>query len=118
VVLRPVSQAINRRSTVGTELTTTYQIELTGDGESEEASRSLLLETLRRNQLRPELLSSEDIDDSHGVNVEALVLGEGRDDAKLERVAAALQRDAAVRSVSWRVSNVDKESARSTQAAE
>ncbi len=48
----------------------------------------------------------------------ARLLGNGRDDAKLERVAAALQRDPALSSVSWKVASHDTESSLSAQAAE
>jgi putative Mg2+ transporter-C (MgtC) family protein len=117
ILLRPVSQAINRRSAAGTELTGIYEIALTGDGDREAALRWLLIETLRSQGLRPEALSSEDVDDSGQVKVEALVLG-GRDDAKLETAAALLQRDAAVRGVSWKAVALDEESHLAAAGAE
>ncbi len=119
VVLRPVSQAINRRSAVGTELTTAYRIELSGPGDREEALRALLLDTLPRHRLRPQGVASEDAPDGgDAVNVETLVFGDGRDDAKLETVAAELQRDPDVRGVSWKVTKADHEVPLSSRAAE
>ena len=113
-----MSQAINRRSSAGTELTVGYRIEVTGPAKSEVALRGLLLEAVRHQRLRPEGLSSEDLEDSDHVNIVLIALGNGQDDAKLERIAAVLGRDPAVRAFSWRVAKLDEESASAGESAE
>jgi len=112
VVLRPISTSINRRASEATEVTAAYEIAVSCPSAFEGAVRALLFESVQRYKLSLLEISSEDEEDDEGsLEVSATVASAGRQDAKLERLVAAIALDPAVTAASWKVTRLDEESA-------
>jgi putative Mg2+ transporter-C (MgtC) family protein len=112
VLLRPISQAINRRAAEGTELTTSYRISVSAPSAAELAVRALLFEKLKQQNFALHEISSEDEPDAHdSIEIEATFTTPGRPNAKLEKLVAALACDPAVTAASWKTVSLDEETA-------
>lgn len=119
VVLRPVSQSINRRTTEGTELATSYAISVSCPHAFEGALRASLFAAITKHRLSLlEISSEDDDDDASSIDVEAVVSASGRADATLERLVASLALEPVVTAASWRVVALDEESALASETVE
>jgi putative Mg2+ transporter-C (MgtC) family protein len=112
VLLRPISQAINRRATEGTEVTTSYRISVSCPSASEQAVRALLFEKLKEQNFTLHEIASQDAPDgADSIEIDATFTAPGRPNAKLEKLVAALARDPAVTAASWKTVSLDEETA-------
>jgi putative Mg2+ transporter-C (MgtC) family protein len=119
VALRPISQAINRRTTEGTEVSISYAISVTCPSAYEAALRARLFDAIAANGLSLHEIASEDAgDDEREIDVEATVISAGRRDATLEHLVATLALEPYVTAASWRVIALDEEAFLATASAE
>ena len=115
VLLRPISQAINRRATEGTEVTTSYRISVSCPSASEQAVRALLFEKLKEQNFTLHEIASQDAPDgADSIEIDATFTAPAAvagGVANLEKLVAALARDPAVTAASWKTVSLDEETA-------
>jgi putative Mg2+ transporter-C (MgtC) family protein len=102
-VLRPLVQAMNRRSPPGIEVISSYEIGAVCRQDAEERLRTLMISTVRSAAMSLIAVYSEDIESTSRVEVMADVTVTGRPDAKLETIVTKLGREPGVFAVSWKI---------------
>jgi putative Mg2+ transporter-C (MgtC) family protein len=110
VLLRPIVQRINRRSFEGTEVARSYEIRVVCRAADENTVRAAMSQALRGDTLRLSSISSQDLEGSERMEVEAVVSAGGTAEPQLERVIAKLSRNSSVSAASWKVIRADEES--------
>jgi putative Mg2+ transporter-C (MgtC) family protein len=103
IVLRPLVQAINRQSTPGVEVISSYEIHAVCRQDVEERLRTLMIATVRSAAMSLIAVYSEDVESTSRVEVIADVTVTGRPDARLEKIVTKLGIEPGVFAVSWKI---------------
>ncbi len=103
IILRPLVQAINRQSTTGAEVYSSYEIRAVCRQDVEERIRTTMIAAARSATLSLIAVYSEDIEATNRVEVIADVTVAGRPDAKLEKIVTKLGVEPGVLAVSWKI---------------
>jgi putative Mg2+ transporter-C (MgtC) family protein len=103
IVLRPLVQAINRQSTTGTELLSSYEVRAVCRQDVEDRIRTTMIAAVRNAAMSLIAVYSEDIESTNRVEVIADVTVAGRPDARLEKIVTKLGVEPGVIAVSWKV---------------
>lgn len=103
VVLRPLVRLLNRQSTFGTEVVSSYEIRAVCRQDIEERIRTLMIATVRNAAMTLTGVYSEDIESTDRVEVIADVTVAGRPHAKLERIVTKVGIESGVIAVSWKI---------------
>lgn len=119
VLLRPVSQSINRRTMEGTEVSASYAISVSCPHAFEGTLRASLFAAIDKSKLGLlEISSEDDPHDGSSIDIEAIVSSSGRADATLERLVAKLAREPVVTAASWKIVVLSEEHALTSDAME
>jgi putative Mg2+ transporter-C (MgtC) family protein len=106
--LRPLALRINRQPIDTSDLITQYRVLLVCGQNDEARIRASLLQTVTPTSLILRSLLSEDQENSARVEVKAILISNGRDDAVLEQLVGRLSLEPGVSAVSWEI--LDQES--------
>lgn len=87
-----------------------YEIRVVCRAADENTVRAAMLQALRGDTLRLSSISSQDLEGSERMEVEAVVSAGGTAEHQLERVIAKLSRNPSVSAASWKVIRADEES--------
>jgi uncharacterized membrane protein YhiD involved in acid resistance len=102
-VLRPLVRLLNRQSTFGTEVVSSYEIRAVCRQDIEERIRALMIATVRNAAMTLTGVYSEDIESTNRVEVIADVTVAGRPHAKLEKIVTKVGIESGVLAVSWKI---------------
>jgi putative Mg2+ transporter-C (MgtC) family protein len=104
LLLRPIGRLIDRQPLDETsEVDVAYQLQAVCREADELQVRGLLLQEVDRESLRLKSLSSEDINGSGKVRVEAELITTGRSDKVIEQVISRLSLEPSITSISWEI---------------
>ena len=109
VVLRPVGQRINRRTTEGTEVIALYSIDVSCPHDNEARVRSRMFYAIAQKKLSLLEIASEHSADDLDIDIQVTVASEGRADETIEAIVADLTHDPAVTAASWTIKPFDME---------
>jgi len=99
--LRPLGPLIERTRASGSEEEVSYRLVATCREQDEQHLRALLLQAVTLDALLLRSLHSENAVGSHDVHVEAELVTDGRQDRRIEQIAARLSLEPSVTSIRW-----------------
>jgi len=102
VGLRPIGKALNRGNGAADE-EVTYLFRITARADQEAHLRALLLQSLSGQPLFLKSLKSDDVEHTDKVDVHAILMSTGREDAVLEQIVSRLSLEGGVSGVSWEI---------------
>lgn len=102
VILRPIGQRINRRTTEGTEVVALYTIDVSCPHDNEARVRARIFYAIAQKKLNLLEIGSEHNADDADIDIQATLASEGRADETLETIVADLTQDPAVTAASWK----------------
>ncbi len=102
VGLRPIGRALNRGNGAADE-EVTYLFRITARADQEAHLRALLLRSLSGQPLFLKSLKSDDVEHTDKVDVHAILMSTGREDAVLEQIVSRLSLEGGVSGVSWEI---------------
>lgn len=102
VLLRPLSRALDRNRTLGTESgETEYRFEVRCRTEAESEVRALVMEAINRPEFTIRSVAAEDLVADNEVRIVAMVVAADRNDRAVESALAAVITAAPVTAVRW-----------------
>jgi putative Mg2+ transporter-C (MgtC) family protein len=103
VIMRPIIQRINRQSTAGTEVVSSYEVRAVCREDLEEHIRAEMIAAIRTAAMTLTAVYSEEIEGSARAEVVADVTVTGRPHAQLEEIVSRLGVEPGVVAVSWKM---------------
>ena len=102
VLLRPISNSINRLTIQVTGGDRLYILRIVCRSNAEQQIRTHFVQQIAQESLLLQSVESEDIQGTDKVEVKAYILSTGQQDAQMERVVGLLSLDQAVSAASWK----------------
>ena len=102
VALRPIARALSRGPGAADE-EVTYLFRITARADQEAHLRALLLQSLSGQPLFLKSLTSDDLEHTDKVEVHAMLLSTGHENAVLEQIVSRLSLEPGVSGVSWEI---------------